>query len=151
MFPLSSSSVCQFLPLSTFSASANHGLFSLCQGCGSGSAWICIILGKLGPDLDTDPDPHQSQNSGAVKAQNETMEGWTLTMDESVLRMEPWMVCRFAVLWWWAVPGSGSRTVSIWCGSGTLPCALQWITLFIPEEENKVFVLCCGGCSTVKI
>jgi|688.fasta_scaffold692496_1 hypothetical protein len=36
------------------------------QGCGSGSAWISIIL---------DPDPHLSQNPRALEAQNRVMEG----------------------------------------------------------------------------
>jgi hypothetical protein len=45
-------------------------------------------FGKLGPDLDTDPDLHHSQNLGTVVVQNETMKGWTLTMDEAVLKME---------------------------------------------------------------
>jgi hypothetical protein len=31
------------------------------------------------------------------------------------------------------------------------PVLCNEYTMFIPEEEYKVFVLCCGGCSTFKI
>jgi hypothetical protein len=145
-----SPSVCQFLPLSTFSASANHGLFSLCQGCGSGSAWICIILGKLGPDLDphqsetldTDPDPHHSQNLGTVEAQNGRSQ-WTRECSEWSLE---WSADSQYI-----DDGRDPEPYQYDADPELCPVLCNEYTLFIREEEKKVFVLCRGGCSTVKI
>jgi hypothetical protein len=39
-----------------------------------------------------DPDPHDSQNSGALKGSK--MEPWTLTIEAWKLKREPWRVCR---------------------------------------------------------
>ncbi len=49
------------------------------QGCGSGSAWISIIFEsyswiRIGVKK-LDPDPHYSQNSKALEAQNRAVEG----------------------------------------------------------------------------
>ncbi len=44
---------------------------TLNQSCGSGSAWILIIFGKLGPDPHQsgkmDPDMHQSEKVEALE------------------------------------------------------------------------------------
>ncbi len=77
--------------------------------CGSGSAWIRIILRSwirirvksqirirnICKKADPYKDPHQSHNSGAAKAQNRAMEGnglsqteaWRLKMEQILINL----------------------------------------------------------------
>ncbi len=151
MFPLFSSSVCQFLPLSTFSASANHGLFSWCRVAdpdahGSASFWgswyhiwirirvKCWIRIRIRIKVKTQELQRLNIKlwraweayNGCGGSQNGALKGLQTNGR------------RFALHGWWAGSRSTSRSASTWCGSGTVLCALQCIYRFYTSKNKKI-------------